>query len=259
MPKSRDRADDLYALPLEDFTRARDELVKELRAAGDREAADAARAIRKPSVPAWAVNQVARADPKGIAALFAAGDRLREAQSNLVRGGDPDAVKDAGTEERAVVAGLVREAARMLQESGNNANEGTLSRIADTFYATAVDADGMELVRTGRLTKELKRVGFGEAAGLSVVPAGRASREKGKADGGRARLEKEAEKLRVRADEAEVAANEADARADELMRAAEDARAEADAAKEQARFAHRSASEARREADKAARRVERRG
>jgi hypothetical protein len=255
VPKSTDRTSDLYALPLEEFTNARNAIAKDLSGGGDKAAADAVRALRKPSVPAWAVNQVARRDPKGIGELFDTGKQLRAAQQKLIRSGDTGAVKEATTSERRVVRALVDEAKSILTEAGHTPNEATLERIADTFYATAVDEEGRELVRTGTLTKELKRVGFGDVTSLSVVPAARTQAEKPKAQG--ARLEKEAAKLRAAADDAEEKATAAEALAEELAGAAEDARAKADAAKEKARFARRAASEARRDADKASRRLDR--
>jgi hypothetical protein len=251
--KSADPASDLYALPLDEFTRARNELAKEIAAGGDKAAADAVRNLRKPSVPAWVVNQVSRRDPKGIAGLFDTGKQLRAAQQKLIRSGDTAAVKEATTEERRAVRALLDVAKSILNDAGHAPNEATLERIADTLYATAVHDEGRELVRKGTLTKELKRVGFGDVAGLSVVPS--APEAKPKAQG--ARLEKEAAKLRAAADEAEKAAAAAEGLASDLATAAEDARAKADAAKEKARFARRAASEARRDADKAARRLDR--
>jgi hypothetical protein len=255
VPKPADRTSHLYALPLEDFTNARNALAKELAAGGDKAAADAVRALRKPGVPAWAVNQVARRDPKGITELFDTGKQLRAAQQKLIRSGDTGAVKEATMAERRVVRALVNKAKEVLTEAGHAPNEATLDRIADTFYATAVDEEGRELVRKGTLTKELKRVGFGDVTSLSVVPAARGPAEKPKALG--ARLEKEAAKLRTAADDAERRATAAEALAEDLAAAAEDARTKADAAKERARFARRTASEAKRDADKAARRLDR--
>ena len=164
MPKPADRTSDLYALPLEEFTNARNALAKELAAGGDKAAAEALRALRKPGVPAWAVNQVARRDPKGIAELFDTGKQLRAAQQKLIRSGDTGAVKEATMAERRVVRTLVNKAKEVLAEGGHTPNEATLDRIADTFYATAVDEEGRELVQKGTLTKELKRVGFGDVA-----------------------------------------------------------------------------------------------
>jgi hypothetical protein len=248
-------ASELYALPLDEFTPARNELAKKLAAGGDKAAADAVRALRKPSVPAWAANQVARRDPKGIAALFDTGKQLRAAQQKLIRSGDTGAVKEATTAERSAVRALVGVARSILTEAGHTPNEATLDRIADTFYATAVDDEGRELVRAGTLTKELKRVGFGDVGGLSVVPARATPEPKPKAQS--ARLEKEAEKLRVAADEAEETAAAAEKRASDLADAADDARTKADGAKEKARFARRAATEARRDADRAVRRLDR--
>jgi hypothetical protein len=53
-------ADDLYALPPGEFTRARDERAKGLRKEGRRDEADEVKALRKPTVAAWALNQLAR-------------------------------------------------------------------------------------------------------------------------------------------------------------------------------------------------------
>ncbi|HEX8105745.1 MAG TPA: hypothetical protein VF533_24225, partial [Solirubrobacteraceae bacterium] len=52
--------DALFALPLEEFVPARDALAKALRAEKRREDAKAVAALRRPSLGAWAVNQVVR-------------------------------------------------------------------------------------------------------------------------------------------------------------------------------------------------------
>src|ERR687891_633946 len=51
---------DLYGLPLDEFTPARNELAKRLRGEGDRETAERVKELAKPSVAAWTVNQIAR-------------------------------------------------------------------------------------------------------------------------------------------------------------------------------------------------------
>ena len=80
------KKDDLYGLPVEEFTKARDELAKELRTAGKKEAADEVKSLRKPSVSAWAVNQAVRRSPPEAKALVKAGDELRKAQRGVVSG-----------------------------------------------------------------------------------------------------------------------------------------------------------------------------
>ena len=257
MAKTDDTTADLYALPLDEFTDARNARAKELASAGDKERAAAVRALKKPSVPAWAVDQVARKHPKDVDALFDIGARLRDAQRKLMRSGDTGAVKDAQAAERAAVKDLVAKAKAILTDAGNKPNEATLERIADTFYATAVDEDGRERVRTGTLDKELKRVGFGDIGELTVVPTAGAPGKEERPRARSARLEKEAAKLQAKAEVEESAADEAEGLSEKLQAEAEESRARADEAREKARFARRRATEARREAEKAARRAER--
>lgn len=254
---AKDRIADLYALPLDEFTGARNARAKELADGGDKAAAAEVRALKKPSVPAWAVDQVARAHPKELEELFDAGEQLRDAQKKLMRSGDSAPVREAQTAERKAVKVLVDRGRTILAEAGYTPTESTLERVADTFYATTVDDEGREHVRKGTLVKELKRAGFGDVGGLTAVPAIRETAKKQEKRS--AQLEKESAKLKAAADEAEQRAADAEADAEELLKRAEDTRTRAGAAREKARFARRHATEARREAEKAARRADRPG
>src|ERR1700712_3382817 len=93
----QDLVDELYGAPLDEFTALRDKHVKALRK-DDRPAADALKKLRKPSVSAWAVNQLRRRASKDVDALLAAGEALREAQ---LGGGDRGAIRSAAPDERA--------------------------------------------------------------------------------------------------------------------------------------------------------------
>ena len=53
-------ANKLYGLPLERFTEERNALAKRLREEGQRDEAATVSKLRKPSVAAWAVNQIVR-------------------------------------------------------------------------------------------------------------------------------------------------------------------------------------------------------
>src|SRR6201994_219112 len=79
-------ADDLYGLPLDRFIPERAALVRALRGGGEREQAAEVAALRKPSVAAWAVNQLIRTQRREVDSLFAAGDALREAQADVLAG-----------------------------------------------------------------------------------------------------------------------------------------------------------------------------
>ena len=89
--------DSLYAAPLDEFVAERDALAKRLRADGDREAADRVKALRKPSAAVWAVNQLARRQQKDYRALLEAGDRLREAQEQVLGGESPAKLQEAAS------------------------------------------------------------------------------------------------------------------------------------------------------------------
>ena len=65
-----DELDRLYGLPLEEFTRARDDFARELRKAGEPEMAAEVKALAKPSLSTWTVNQLARREPMQVRALM---------------------------------------------------------------------------------------------------------------------------------------------------------------------------------------------
>ncbi|MBJ7457176.1 MAG: hypothetical protein JHC74_14060, partial [Thermoleophilia bacterium] len=80
------RLDALYAGPPAMFTKARDALVKELRAEGSRAEAEAVRALRRPSRLAAELNRLAREDTARLDALIAAEDLLASVQRRMVQG-----------------------------------------------------------------------------------------------------------------------------------------------------------------------------
>ena len=158
-------AEELYGLPPGDFTRARDARAKELRGDGERDAANAVKALRKPTVAAWALNQLARRREKDLAALLSAGEKLRAAQEELLSGGDRPEFQDAAAQERAQVAKLAADATTMATEAGERSG-GLLEKVTETLHAAALDEDTAEELRLGRLVKERDAIGgFGAMAG----------------------------------------------------------------------------------------------
>ena len=111
-------ADELYGLAPGEFTEARDALVKRLRADKERELANQVKGLRRPTVAAWALNRLIRNRRKDVGALLAAGEELREAQEQLVGGGDRSAFQRAAAKERELVAKLARNAASLAAEAG---------------------------------------------------------------------------------------------------------------------------------------------
>jgi hypothetical protein len=165
----QDAAERLYGLPLEDFTRERDALARELRRAKDRDAAAAVAALKKPSLAAWTANRLARERRDLVDELLAAGAELREAQEDALAGGGADALRDAGAAERAAVDALVA-AARDLRPAGRAPTESTLERLRDTLHAAAADEAVREALAAGRLVEDAEATtawGLLEAASVA--------------------------------------------------------------------------------------------
>ena len=167
------KKDDLYALPVEEFTKARDELAKELRQAGKKEAADEVKSLRKPSVSAWAVNQAVRRRPQEAKALVKAGDELRKAQRGVVSGRDPAQLREANSAHRRLVEELTDEARAALEERGA-ATAGTVTRVAQTLRAASIDKEASKALTAGTLAEDVEQAGFGPL--LAAVPSGAGSR-----------------------------------------------------------------------------------
>jgi hypothetical protein len=174
-------ARELYGLPPGEFTRARDARVKELRKEGDREAAGAVKALRRPTVAAWALNQLARRRAKDVERLLAAGEELRGAQEELLGGGDRSAFQEAAAAERELVAELAEDATTLASEAGERGG-GLREKVAETLHAAALDEDAAEELRAGRLTREREAIGgFGApGGGLVAAPARSKPAPKGK-------------------------------------------------------------------------------
>ena len=120
-----DEIDALYGLPLDEFTKARNELAKKLRNEGARdEAADVA-ALEKPSLPAWLVNQLARERRNDVQALLKAAAAIRK--------GDVD----ADERFRGSVDTLVRAAREILTAAGRKPSDTVLQQVATTLRASA--------------------------------------------------------------------------------------------------------------------------
>jgi hypothetical protein len=163
--------DHLYGLPLDRFTAERDELARRLRQEGARADGDRVKALRKPSVAAWAVNRVARGDADGVHTLLASVDELREAQADAVRG-DAARFRDAAEAHRVALDRLADEGVAALEEAGG-ASASIADRVRQTLQAAAQDPAVRDDLAAGRLTRELQPGGI-DALGLAgAVPVGR--------------------------------------------------------------------------------------
>jgi hypothetical protein len=249
--------DRIYAGSPDEFVERRNELARQLRKEGDREGADAVKALRKPTVSAWTVNQLARREKMRLRALLEAGERLRNAHEELLGGGSPEVLQQARDDERRAIAELAGAARSLLEEAGHPANEPTLDRVRATLHAAAVDGGIGRRVREGRLDKEQQVTGFGFGT-LPAAPGKRVTEGKRRT---RAKVAASPKPDQLRRAKQEEAAREKRRRAEGRLSDARRALKEAElAARKQARELERAEAELeRRRADlgRAQREVER--
>jgi hypothetical protein len=246
VPELDEELDRLFELPPADFTAARNDLVRRLKKAGQSDAAARVQALRKPTIPIWAINQLARRKPDDVETLTAAVDDLRTAQEESIAGGDPARLRAATSTERAALRTLTQQAHDVLEAAGQRPTAAVLERIAATVRSAALDPRGRELLAAGMLVEELESSGFAAFEGMRIAPrrkpAQRGTKRTGAAELRRRKeqvrkLRERAKKLAAEAAEAERDAERAEAeavrerrKADKVASAAERARAELEAA-----------------------------
>jgi hypothetical protein len=259
--------DRLYASPPEEFIGARDELAKRLKADGKAEEAAEVKGLRRPTVAAWAANQVARQRPEEVSELLAAGAELQKAQRKALSGVKGGGLREAMERRRAAVVALAKAAEAMLRDAGKG-SASTIDALQPTFEAASVDEQSGDALKAGRLERELAAPsGFGGATGLEVVaapaqrPATRGAKkdqdEAARAEQEAARreareLERQAAEARRKVMRVRASAARAAERADRLEAEADTARA---AAKDAARELKEAQAEAKRAEARAARSV----
>ena len=159
-------ADDLYALPLADFTPARDALVKEHK--GDKALAASIKGLRKASAAAWVVNLLVRRDPDQVDQVLAVGEALREAQENL----DATQLREFTKQRRQLTATVTTAARRMAREEGVRTTESVAEQVEATLTAAMLEPDAARAVRSGLLVTSLSATGLGDLdlSGAVAVP-----------------------------------------------------------------------------------------
>lgn len=239
---------ELYGVAPDEFVKRRDELARTLREEGDAESAAVVAKLRKPTVAAWAVNQLARRRPDDLAALFEIADRVEKAQRRAVSGRKAP-LRETVRELRSAVNDLAASAASYLEDVGSQPATHR-DGIAATIQAATVDEEVREAVRDGRLERTAEAPGFGTLAGLGV-PAEAANEGEPQDEGPeedphaeeRARLEEQANKLRGRIRDLERAAEKSERRASQAEERADRLRRRADEAQGAATEARRNADE----------------
>jgi len=172
-PKTRgeleDDVDALFSLPLAEFIAARKTLAVRLKQAGHGNEADRVKALAKPSISAWAVNQLYWKHRDGFDRLIATGQRFRKAQTSNLAG--------KVAEMRGALSDLAHLATALLSNAGHNPTPDTMLRITATLEAMSAYASHPDAPTPGRLTHDVDPPGFESLASL-IPSAGMTERTK---------------------------------------------------------------------------------
>jgi DNA repair exonuclease SbcCD ATPase subunit len=157
--------DALFALPLTEFTAARNALATRLKKAGEPGDADRIKSLAKPSVAAWAVNQLFWKHRIAFDRLLDAGERFRNAQTAQLAGKSAD-LRAPLEARRAALSELSTHAAKILAEGGSAATPDTMRRVTTTLEALSTYAGIPDTPLPGRLTDDVQPPGFEALAAL---------------------------------------------------------------------------------------------
>lgn len=171
MPASNleDDLDALFGLPLAEFTGARNELAAQLKKSGRGDDAVRVKALAKPSISAWAVNQLYWNHREAFDRLIASAERFHKAQTSR-SGGKVADMREALDARRESLTRLTDLATSLLRDAGQNPSPDTIHRITTTLEglsAYAQRSDGRHPGRPGRLTHDVDPPGFESLAGFS--------------------------------------------------------------------------------------------
>jgi hypothetical protein len=244
----------LYAEPPAGFTARRSELAAEALREDNRELAELVKQLRKPTVAAWLVNQLARSG-SDLEELLDLGDRMRQAQANM----DGRRMTELGRERQQLIPRLLRRARAVAAGHGQSWTAGLEREVEATVVAAMADARAAAAVASGKLTRALSYAGLGEVdvtdatATPPAPPADRPPTDGAAADAVLEARRQEAARDTAAEKEAATALADARARAEELTRVVHAAERELDALRrdlgragrdvEEAEAAHRAASE----------------
>ena len=162
--------DRLYQTPLGEFTAARNALVTRIKAAHGADAAAHVKALAKPSIAAWTLNQLYWRHQPEFMALLMAGDALRLAQQQRLGGAEVDLAPPTRARQSAVDT-LLALASDILKEGGHSPSPDMRQRLLGSLDALAAYGTGSLAPKAGRLTEDVPAPGFAALAGMAVPAA----------------------------------------------------------------------------------------
>ena len=157
--------DALFRLPMAEFTAARNVLAVQFKKGGRRDESERVKALVKPSITAWAVNQLYWQHRAAFDRLIATGQRFRKAQTSGLAGKVAD-MREALDARREALSHLSDLATALLRDAGFNPTRETIHRISTTLEAMSAYASFSDDLRPGRLTRDVDPPGFESLASL---------------------------------------------------------------------------------------------
>lgn len=161
----------LMSVPPEEFTSARDALVRELRRGGRRDEAAEVAKVRRPSPALWAVNQLPSTAPDLLKEALEAAAALRKAtQAALLgrRGG----LAELSTTHGRLVDALTTKAMVVLASAGRSASSDTRQRIWTIIRSASSDPEAADSLAEGALLTEPASAGFDGLGGFALDAPG---------------------------------------------------------------------------------------
>lgn len=156
---NRDEAlDELFAAPLNEFTKVRDSIVKRLKESGDQKVASEIKAYKKPNAILWALNQLAFGEHERLERLLEAKQQLEDSQA-----AGAGEFRAATRNFQSVVAETAAALGDVLEREGQKATPAIQRRLGEALYAIATDEEAAHDLGQGRLTREPAGFGFGVA------------------------------------------------------------------------------------------------
>lgn len=157
-------ADRLYAEPVADFTASRDRAAKQ----AGKEAGAAIKALRKPSVAAWAVNLLVRREAEQIDQVLELAVALRSAAESL----DGEELRALTRQRRQLTAALTTAASRLVREQGMRLSPAVADQVEGMLTAAMLDPVAAEVVRSGLVVTAFTSTGVSEldVAAVCALP-----------------------------------------------------------------------------------------
>jgi len=158
-------ADRIYAEPAAEFIARRD---AEAKACADKGLATQVKALRKPSVAAWAVNLLVRREGEQIDQVLALAESLRAAAQSL----DGEELRTLTRQRRQLTAALTQTARELVREFDVKLTGAVADQVEGMLNAAMLDPVAAAVLRSGLVVTAFTSTGVSEldVASVCAVP-----------------------------------------------------------------------------------------